>query len=292
MRNEHAKLRQAKQQRKLSAVPSMFGRSPKRRALGASRRSRRARDRALGALLRQVNRRLKEADKNPHGNQDDPLDELVFIILSAQTESYLYRRTFRALKNAYRPWERLLDASDRDVANLIRRGGLANKKTAQLKAAFRQIIADRGRLSLKFLNHFSDEDAFRYLSSLPGVGVKTAKCVMMYSLQRAVFPVDTHVWRIARRLGIAPPTPKPTDAQERDLESLVPESLRFPLHVKFVSLGQDTCHTYFPKCDVCPLSDVCPSSGKTDAVWTRWRQPRGVWANANSELVVNQDSVA
>jgi endonuclease-3 len=267
----------------------MLGRTPKRRVPRPARRTQAAR---RNSFLRQVARRLPEVSDNPHGNHNDPLDELVFIILSAQTESYLYRRTFQDLKNAYTPWNRLLDASDGEVASIIRRGGLARKKTTQLKAAFRQILADRGRLSLSFLGRFSDEDAYNYLISLSGVGVKTAKCVMMYALRRPAFPVDTHVWRIARRLGIAPPTPKPSDAQERELESRIPKALRFDLHVNFVSLGKETCHTYFPKCDSCALSDLCPTSGKTDVVWAQWRQPRGVWAKAISKEAVNQDPAA
>ena len=263
----------------------MLGRTPKTRAPKRAGTVRCTQTGRLSTYLRRVNRCLLPVGSNPHGNHDDPLDELVFITLSAQTESYLYLRTFEDLKSAYTPWNRLLQAPDGEVASVIRRGGLAQKKTAQLKAAFRQILTDRGRLSLDFLKRLSDEDAYEYLISLPGVGVKTAKCIMMYSLRRLVFPVDTHVWRIARRLEIAPPTPKPSDKQERELEARIPKPLRYDLHVKLVSLGKTTCHTYFPKCESCSISDLCPSSGKVDAVWSLWRQPRGVWAKATDGLV-------
>ena len=236
-------------------------------------------------LLHAVNRRLTVDSHNPHGNQEDPLDELVFILLSAQTESYLYRQTYRDLRAAYSPWDRLLNASETEIAAVIRCGGLARKKASQLKAALHQIKETRGTLSLQFLEGLSDAEAFEYLNALPGIGVKSAKCVMMYSLNRAVFPVDTHVWRIARRLGIAPPVAKPSEAQQHDLEKQIPRDIRFSLHVNFVKLGQQQCTAYFPKCGVCPLSDLCPSNGQADKVWNDWSQPRGVWAISDSSSV-------
>jgi endonuclease III len=203
-------------------------------------------------------------------------------MLSAQTESYLYRGTYRDLSAAYKPWERLLKATKTEIASVIRRGGLARKKAAQLKAALHEIKRTRGVLSLRFLHKLSDSEAFEYLDALPGVGIKTAKCVMMYALRRDVFPVDTHVWRVARRLGIAPPVAKPSEAHQRRLEELVPKEIRFHLHVKLISLGQQQCTPYFPKCSKCPLSDLCPSSGKPDKVWNEWSQPNGVWAMGHS----------
>lgn len=238
----------------------------------------------LGRFWRKVDRRLSTYGSNRHGNLDDPLDELVFIILSAQTESYLYTRTFKGLRAAFSRWEDLLDSSEEGIADIIRCGGLAQKKAAQIMSAFRKIIADTGHLSLDFLRDVPDAEAMKYLTSLPGVGVKSASCIMMYSLNRQVFPVDTHAWRVSRRLGVAAPVPKPTAKQERELESTIPPSLRYRLHVNLVSHGQQTCTTYWPKCTKCVLADFCISCGKPDAVWGRWRQPRGIWARAvNSE---------
>ena len=245
-------------------------------------RSRRGTNRRFERLLRAVNHKLTVDGDSPHGNQEDPLDELIFIILSAQTESYLYRKTYRNLRAAYHPWEQLLKASETEIAFVIRAGGLARKKASQLKAALHQIKATRGVVSLQFLHDLSDAEASEYLDALPGIGVKSAKCVMMYSLNRAVFPVDTHGWRIARRLGIAPPVAKPSEAQQQVLEQQIPRGIRFSLHVKFVSLGQQQRTAYFPKCGMCPWSDLCPSSGRPDKIWNDWSQPRGVWATTDS----------
>jgi len=240
------------------------------------------RPKRLELLWRKTDRRLAVYGNNRHGNRDDPLDELIFIILSAQTESYLYRETFKALSEAFPRWERLLDAPNEEIVDLIRRGGLARKKTAQIKGALYKIMADKGNLSLDFLNTLSNAEVMRYLTTLPGVGIKSAACIMMYSLSRKVFPVDTHAWRISRRLSVTPPIAKPSDAQERDLERSIPPRLRYRLHVNLVSHGQQTCTTYWPKCNDCVLADICPSRGQPDAVWTRFRRPGGVWAKAAS----------
>lgn len=228
--------------------------------------------------LEEIDKRLTVYGNDRHGNLNDPLDELIFIILSVQTESYLFRKTFESLKQKFPSWEKMAEASEEEIAEPIKRGGLARKKAAQIKKALKKILDERGSLSLKFLRRKSDEEVFQFLTSLPGVGVKTAKCIMMYSLDRPVFPVDTHVWRISRRLGLTPAVPKPNDRQELELEQVIPEELRYRLHVNMVSHGQLTCTTYNPKCDVCVLADICPSRGQADAVWAEWRRPRGVWA--------------
>jgi endonuclease-3 len=235
------------------------------------------------AFIREVDSRLTAYGNSRHHNRDDVLEELVFIILSAQTESYLYRRTFEDLFEHFPTWESLLEATEDEIAAIIRRGGLARKKASQLKRALAKIKADTGALSLEFLRNLPDAEVMRYLTSLAGIGNKSAACIMMYSLGREVFPVDTHVWRVSRRLGVTPPVPKPTDAQERELESKVPQDIRYSLHVNMVSHGQQTCTTYWPKCNTCVLTDICPSSNKPDQVWGRWRKPRGVWAKALSD---------
>lgn len=141
-------------------------------------------------------------------------------------------------------------------------------------------MADRGGLSLDFLRHLEDEEAKKYLTSLPGVGNKSATCIMMYALNREVFPVDTHVWRVCRRLGLTPAVPKPTPVQERALETKMPMDIRYSLHVNFLSHGRQTCTTYWPKCNRCVLADICESRDKPDHVWGKWRRPAGVWAKA------------
>jgi endonuclease-3 len=231
-------------------------------------------------VLREVNKRLKIYGNDRHSNRQNPLEELVFIVLSAQTEAYSYKQVFGQLRKHFRNWNSMLGAPISEIESVIRPCGLARKKSRQLKSALQKIKSDTGKLSLAFLRRLPNERARRYLMSLPGVGHKTASCIMMYSLRRQVFPVDTHVWRVCRRLGLAPMVPKPTISQEEELESKVPRRIRYYLHVNMMSHGQQVCSTYWPRCDECVLADLCPSRNKPDGVWGTWRQPRGVWARA------------
>jgi adenine-specific DNA glycosylase len=131
---------------------------------------------------------------------------------------------------------------------------------------------------LDFLHGWDDDRAYRYLVGLPGVSRKTALCIMMYSLRRQVFPVDTHVWRVARRLGWTPARPKPSEPQERLLEAAIPAELRYTLHVNMMVHGRLVFLPYNPRCGACPLEDICPSRAQVDVTWVNWRRPRGVWA--------------
>jgi endonuclease III len=230
-------------------------------------------------LIREVDRRLRVYGNSRHFNRSNPLEELIFIILSAQTESYSYLETFKALRKRFPTKESLFRANRRSVEATIKSGGLSKKKAIQIKGVLAKVYADTGKLSLNFLSKLNDEEVDRYLTSLPGIGVKSARCVMMYSLQRPVFPVDTHVWKICRRLGLTPAVPKPTTQMEKALEARIPKELRYTLHVNMVSHGREICTTYWPKCDQCMLTDICPSAFKPDKVWGQWRKPQGFWKN-------------
>lgn len=234
------------------------------------------------AFVREVDARLRLYGSPRHDNRDNPIDELIFIILSAQTEAYSYCDTYDALARAYPQWETILETSEEELAAVIRKGGLAHKKARQIKGALTKIAADFGSLSLEALERMSDGDAEAYLTSLPGIGAKSAKCILLYSLRRHAFPVDTHVWRLCRRLGLAPAVAKPTQTLETALEVKIPTDVRYTLHVNMVSHGRAVCMTYWPRCDQCVLADLCPSAFRQDVVWGRWRRPRGAWARAVS----------
>lgn len=230
-------------------------------------------------FIREVNRRLRVYGDNRHYNKPNPLDELLFIILSAQTESYSYLETYKELKRRFPTAQALLAARETSIVAAIKSGGLSRKKASQIKQAIRKISADSGKPSLSFLREMKDDEIEAYLVSLPGIGVKSARCIMMYSLGRQVFPVDTHVWKICRRLGLAPAVPKPTPAMEKELEAKIPPDIRFSLHVNMVSHGREICTMYWPKCGECMLANICPSAGKPDQVWGEWRKPQGAWRN-------------
>lgn len=204
---------------------------------------------------------LREAYGQPrHHNKRDPLAELVFILLSTQTREAEYRRMFTVLWHRYRSWNRLRTAPSGEVASLIRFGGFATRKVALLQRLLDCIHSDRGTTSLRFLRNLSDEEAMRYLTSLPGVGLKTARCVLMYSLGRQVLPVDTHVWRIANRLGWLRGGKHPDDRRSEELERGIHPALRHSLHVTMIAHGRSVCRAR-PRCDRCVIAQLCPSQG-------------------------------
>jgi endonuclease III len=144
-----------------------------------------------------------------HYNLKNPLDELLFIIRSTKTGEASYRSTYRSLKETFPTHYKIAEAPAEYIAQPIVSGGLSNQKAKAIRNLFDIIVAKFGEPTLKPLRKMSEEDAEAFLLSLPGVGRKVARCVLMYSLGRQVFPVDTHCWRIARRLGWVRPTQKP-----------------------------------------------------------------------------------
>ena len=207
---------------------------------------------------------LKASYRSPLlNNKDDPLDELVFIILSQMTTSPSYERVFERLKGAMPDWRILTETPVFDLTSLIADAGLSGQRALRLKQIADRLVQDFGEVSLTKLVNYDDETVQQYLTSLPGVGVKTAKCVMMYSLGRQVLPVDTHTARVATRLGLVPAGS--AAAIDRDLSIVVPPALRFDFHVNAVAHGRAVCRAVRPRCDDCVLSSLCP-------VWAQ-RQP-------------------
>lgn len=167
-----------------------------------------------------------------------------------------YERVYDRLKVALPDWRLLLRVPLQDLSALIADAGLATQRAARLVEIARILVRDFGFVSLTPLARMSDQDAFAYLTALPGVGPKSAKCVMMYSLNREVLPVDTHTARLAFRLGIVPTAR--ASATDRDLEQVVPPSLRYDFHVNAVAHGRAVCRAVRPRCIECALRSVCP----------------------------------
>ncbi len=199
-----------------------------------------------------------------HYNLKNPLDELLFIICSTKTGEASYRSTFRSLKRTFPTYLQIAEAPAEYIARPIVSGGLSNQKAKAIRNLLDVIIAKFGEPTLNPLRKMRDEEAEAFLLSLPGVGKKVARCVLMYSLDRQVFPVDTHCWRIARRLGWVRPTQKDKHCAPRDMDRLqfkIPPTLRYSLHVNMISLGREICTPSAPHCDVCPISAFCSKIG-------------------------------
>jgi endonuclease-3 len=191
--------------------------------------------------------------------RSDPLEELILTVLSQNTSDANSFRAYGSLRAKFPTWEALAVARPSEVAASIRSGGLSNVKAPRILAILRAIQEREGHLDLSHLGHMSDAEARDYLTSLPGVGPKTAAVVLAFSLDRPALPVDTHVHRVASRLGLIGPKPSAAKAQDI-LESITPPEIRVAMHVGLIRLGREICKPGRPRCEVCPLVDLCPTA--------------------------------
>jgi endonuclease-3 len=206
-----------------------------------------------------LNRLRKRYGELVPPRRSDPLEELILTVLSQHTSDVNAERAFEGLRAAFPSWADVVGAPTRSVADAIRSGGLAETKAPRIQTILREVEGRRGAFDLSYLSALSDEQARAELVSLPGVGPKTAAVVLSFSLGRDAMPVDTHVHRVTRRLGLVPPR---TSAERADrlLHELVPEGLRTPLHVALIRLGREICKAPIPRCRFCPLNDICPTA--------------------------------
>ncbi len=190
------------------------------------------------------------------------VDELVYTVLSQNTADVNTDRTFASLKAAYPRWSAARDAPVEELEAAIALGGLAHTKAPRIKHILAALSLDDGEPDLTVLDAMGDAEAEAYLTHLPGVGPKTAACVLLFSLGRPVMPVDTHVHRVARRLGLLDAGVNPEQAHPVLTELAGPEAAQiYAAHVGLVRHGRRVCHARRPACGVCPLAALCPSAG-------------------------------
>jgi endonuclease III len=192
----------------------------------------------------------------------DPLSELVAVVLSQHTSDVNSERAFESLRARYPDWESVRTAPTADVANAIRSGGLAIIKAVRIQRILNQILEARGELDLGFLADLSLDEGRAFLRALDGVGPKSAACVLLFSLNKPAMPVDTHVHRVAGRLGLIPAGTS-ADAAHEQLERLVPPELVYAFHVHLIRHGRVTCKAPRPRCAQCPVIALCPYPAKT-----------------------------
>jgi endonuclease III len=202
-----------------------------------------------------------------HHNRKNPLDELLLILCSVKRGEKVYLRAYKSLKRAFPTFEKLNRASIKELTEKIEWGGLQNQKARSLKKITTAITGRFGILTLAPLRRMTEEECEEFLCSLPGVGKKVARCVMLYSLGMRVFPVDTHCWRVSKRLGWIKANSKHKFCTSQDMDILqdkVPPRLRLSLHVNMVSLGREFCLARLPKCQSCPIAKCCLKHGVTE----------------------------
>lgn len=217
------------------------------------------------ARLREIHNILHLLHGSPTlGNKRDPVDELVYIILSRKTPEEQYQRAFVALKERFPTWDALLRSKAETVRKIVGPGGLARKKEASIRGSLVAIKERFGSISLEAARKWSDAELEAFLCSLPEVSRKSAYCVMMYAFGRRVFPVDAHVGRVLQRLGLHRTLGLDlTGLDHKQLQTvladLVPPNLRLPLHVNLVTHGRAVCTALAPKCGDCDLARFCAS---------------------------------
>jgi endonuclease-3 len=186
----------------------------------------------------------------------DPLDMLIGIILSQATSDVNSHRTFAALKKRFPTWDAALRARTATIADTIRSGGLANQKAEVIKSVLRQIKDEHGTLDLNFLHDLAPEAAVDYLSQFRGIGPKTVACTLLFACRKDVFPLDTHIFRILRRVGLIPQ--KCTDKRARAImDAVVPSGKFYSFHVNLIRHGRALCRPREPLCERCPIAEYC-----------------------------------
>lgn len=211
----------------------------------------------LRKFVRQVHQRLLDFYGEPiWRNPLPPLDELVSTILSQNTNDTNRDRAFNSLRRRFQTWELVRDADSGSVIEAIRSAGLANQKGPRIQQVLRGITAERGSLDLGFLSDLPLEESRAWLMKFKGVGPKTAAIVLLFSLGRPAFPVDTHIYRVTGRLGLRPERMSVEEAHPF-LESLFPPETYYAAHLNIIRLGREICLARKPNCPACPLEKVC-----------------------------------
>lgn len=188
----------------------------------------------------------------------DALGGLIATVLSQHTSDINSARAYTQLVRTFPTWEAVRDAPMEAVADAIRTGGLAQIKAERIQAILRDLTErlNGARLTLEVLDTLPLDEAESYLRSLPGVGPKTSACVLLFSVGQPAFPVDTHVWRVIKRLGLIGPKVS-ADAAHDSMMRLVPPEWRYTMHMDLIQHGRQKCHAQRPECSRCPLRSEC-----------------------------------
>jgi endonuclease-3 len=212
--------------------------------------------------VRALHRRLEKIYGPPRKERLDPLDELMLTILSQSTSDTNRDRAYELLRQRFPTWDAVRVAPRSEIEDAIRPAGLWKQKARTLQETLESLYVQRGTLDLSHLERLSDQDVVNYLTGFRGVGVKTAACVLCFAMRRPYMPVDTHVHRLARRLGLIPRRATADQAHALlNSDDSVPAELRFAFHIQLINHGRAVCRAGRPACDNCVLTDICPKVG-------------------------------
>jgi endonuclease-3 len=209
----------------------------------------------------QVYQHLREFYGEPTWRNPLPaVDELISTILSQNTNDSNRDKAFNSLRQCFPSWEALRDAETESVITAIHSAGLSNQKGPRIQKILRQISIERGTIDLSFLKNLPLEQARNWLLKFNGIGPKTAAIVLLFSLGRPAFPVDTHIYRVMGRVGLLPE--KMTVEQTHlHMEKLLPPETYSSAHLNIIRLGREICLARKPSCHQCPLQGICNYAG-------------------------------
>ena len=188
--------------------------------------------------------------------EEDVLECLILTVLSQNTNDVNRDKGFAVLKERYPTWEEVLDADVEDIADAIKIGGLSGQKSRTIKNFLTWLKAEYGKLDLEFIREMETEDAIPLLSQHKGIGIKTVSVTLAFACGRDVFPVDTHVLRISKRLGFVPSNCTAEKAHQL-MPQIIAEGKAYPFHMNLIAFGRRICDARKPKCDQCPITAHC-----------------------------------
>jgi endonuclease III len=211
----------------------------------------------MKALIKKINKTLILKFGVPKRNQaeTDPIHALIATILSQNTTDKNSYKAYQILKTNFKNWNEVASAKQSTIEQYIRVGGLAKQKAKAIKTILNSLQKQKGKITLDYLKELSNNEAVSELVKFNGVGVKTASCVLLFSLNKNVCPVDTHVHRTANRIGLVK-TKSPDKTFEIINENL-PEGVAHSFHTNLIKLGRDICKSGKPLCTICPLLKIC-----------------------------------
>jgi endonuclease-3 len=190
----------------------------------------------------------------------NPADALIATILSQNTNDNNSYKAYLNLKRRYKSLDKLAEAPRREIENTIKVAGLGKQKSASIKSFLSTLKKKNGKLNLQYISKMSDDEILNELTSIKGVGVKTASCVLLFSLDRNVCPVDTHVNRTLNRTGIV--STKAPDKTFEKLKDNLPDGIAHQFHTNLIKLGREICKPAKPFCSICPVEKLCKYQNK------------------------------
>jgi endonuclease III len=211
----------------------------------------------LKRKIRQINNLLIKKYGIPSRSKKppDPVDMMIATILSQNTNDKNSYKAFQNLKEKYSNWEEVAKLNTSKIQYLIKVAGLGKQKSKAIKNFLSTLLKDKGKISLNYLHGMGNEEILDELVSFPGVGVKTASCVLLFSLRKNFCPVDTHVHRTTNRIGIVK-TSTP-DKTFQLLNKNMPDGIAHQFHTNLIRLGREICRSAKPNCQICPLLKIC-----------------------------------